>query len=220
LDPAVLEALRESGIAYQTRIEGKDFPIGGGGVLVFLFTFIVVAGIVLLLRRPGTKEFNQREITAPPAEGREMMILAVGAAAVMMGVSVVLLLCMAGGASQPVSAEAARRIIADHQGLNFIVNQFHDGAKELLIWDPSGTRPGAAFAADASTLALLAEEKIPYETFVQGRDFGIGIHGWDRRMLAYSLALSFGAVALFMWGLGMKPFPPLPEPASEAQSKP
>ena len=221
LNPSLLKALRQSGIAYEMRVEGKDFHIGSdsAGWLLFVSTFIVFAGTASLLRRSGTKEPSPPEITALPTEGREMMILAVVAAAVMMGVSVILLLWMAGSASQPVSVEAARRIIADHRGLNFFVYQFHDGAKELRIFDLNGTRPGAAFAADESTLALLAEEKIPYETHVQGRDFGIGFHGWDRRMLTYSLALAFGAVVLFMWGLGMKPFPRLPEPASTAPSK-
>ena len=221
LNPSLVAALRASGVAYQTGIEGKDFPKrdGGGQSLLWLLVicaFITGAGIVQLLARPDAKNFSPQAIGTPRAEGREMTILAVCAAVLTLGVSVFLLISMSGHAANPVSAETARRLITENRGLSFYVFQYHDGSKKLMIWDPSGTRPGATFAADEPTLALLAEEKIPYETHVQGREFGVQP---SRGMLAYSIALAVGAVVLLCWGLGIKPFPQLPEPASEAQPK-
>ena len=221
LNPSLVAALRASGIAYQTGIEGKDFPKrnGAGQSLLWLLVicaFIAGAGIVQLLARPDAKNFSQPAIGTPRAEGREMTILAVCAAVLMLGMSLFLLIAMSGHAAKPVSAATARRLITENRGLSFHVFHYHDGSKELMIWDPSGARPGATFAADEATLALLAKEKIPYETHVQGREFGVQP---SRGMLAYSIALAVGAVVLICWGLGIKPFPRLPEPASEAQPK-
>ena len=218
LNPSLIEALKEKGIAYQHRIEGKDFLKNGGGNiwLFFLCAFIVAAGIVLLRRRPETEEPCQPQTTTPRAEGREITIIAVCAAVVMMGVSICFLVPMSRHASQPVSAPVARRMIAENRGLRFAVYVYHDGSSDLIISDPNGNRPRAVFGADHATFALLAEEGIPYQTYIQNRVFGVRPGG---PMLACGIALALGAVVLFCWGLGIQPFPQLPQPASEAQPK-
>jgi uncharacterized membrane protein YidH (DUF202 family) len=89
----LVAALTEKGIAYQTLIEDQDFHNGGvRGWLVMLSTFIVVAGTVLLLRRPGTQKFYQQEIATPRAERREKNIIAVCAALAMIAMSLLLAL--------------------------------------------------------------------------------------------------------------------------------
>ena len=221
MSPSLIEALREHGIAYQTRIEGKDFPRRNGAgksllCLLVICMFIAGAGIVQLLARPDTKNLTLRVGSDPRPEGREITILAVGAAVVMLLVSLFLLIFLAGHASPPVTAEAARRIISENQGLRFVVVQYHDGSKELLIVDPNRHRPNVVFGADEPTLAFLAEKQIPYENHPRLLPFDIQPGRWP---LAYSLALAVGAVVLLWWGLGLKPFLRLPEPASELPPK-
>jgi len=93
LDDSLLAALTQKGIVYQTRIEDRDFHNGGvRGWLVLLSTFIVVAGAVLLLRRPGTQKFYQQEVATPRAERREKKIIAVCAALAMITMSLLLIL--------------------------------------------------------------------------------------------------------------------------------
>jgi hypothetical protein len=75
--------------------------------------------------------------------------------------------------SKSVSGVAAQKIIAEHLNARFEIFQFDDGSKELFI-TPSNSRHYPAFIApaDDATLALLAENKLSYKTYVQGRDFG------------------------------------------------
>ena len=59
LNGSLVAALTEKGITYPTSIEDQDFHNGGvRGWLVLLSTFIVAAGAVLLLRRPGTQKYS------------------------------------------------------------------------------------------------------------------------------------------------------------------
>jgi RNA polymerase sigma factor (sigma-70 family) len=174
LDDSLLAALTEKGITYPTLIDDQDFHNGGvRGWLDLLSTFIVVAGVVLLLRRPGTQKFYQQEVATPRAEKREKNIIAVCAALAMIAMSLLLVdFTIAHGASTISKAEA-RRIISDHKNAKFEILQYDNGSKDLWITLPgSRTYPGFTTPADESTLALLAENTISYRTVVQGRDFG------------------------------------------------
>jgi RNA polymerase sigma factor (sigma-70 family) len=168
-------ALVQKGIAYQTLIEDRDFHNGGvQGWLVMLSTFIVVAGTVLLLRRPGTQKFYQQETATPRAERREKKIFAVFAALAMIAASLLFVSLALKNTGQTISAAEARRIIAENKNAQVVVIQYNNGSKELDISLP---RRGSYYSADItsadeSTIALLAENKIPHKTLVQERDFG------------------------------------------------
>jgi RNA polymerase sigma factor (sigma-70 family) len=174
LDDRLLSALTEKGISYQTLIQDLDFHNGGvRGWLVLLSTFVVVAGVVLLLRRPGTKKFVQQEEATPRAERREKNVIAACAALAMIAMSLLFVdFTIAHGASTISKAEA-RRIISYHKNAKFEILQYDNGSKDLWITLPgSRTYPGFTTPADESTLALLAENTISYRTVEQGRDFG------------------------------------------------
>jgi len=169
-------ALAQKEIAYQTLIEDQDFHDGGArGFIPLLSIFIVVAGSVLLLRRPGTRKFYQQETATPRAERREKQVLAVCAALAMIGLSLLFLLFTLAHQTfaKSISGVAAQKIILEHKDARFEVFQNDDGSKELFI-TPANSRhyPGFIAPADDTTLALLAENKISYKTYVQGRDFG------------------------------------------------
>ena len=109
-------ALVQKGIAYQTLIEDRDFHNGGvQGWLVMLSTLIVVAGTVLLLRRPGTQKFYQQEIAAPRAERREKKIIAVCVALAMIAVSFLFVSLALKNIGQTISVTEARRIISENK---------------------------------------------------------------------------------------------------------
>jgi RNA polymerase sigma factor (sigma-70 family) len=173
---ALQSDLAKNGIAYQTLIEDQDFHDGGArGFTPLLCTFIVVMGAVLLLRRPGTQKFYQQETTTPRAERREKQVLAVGAALAMIALSLLFLLFTLAHQtfSKSVSGVAAQTIILEHKDARFEVFQNDDGSKILFITPPNSRHyPGFRAPADDATLALLAENKLAYKTYVQGRDFG------------------------------------------------
>jgi ABC-type Fe3+ transport system permease subunit len=179
-------------------IEDQDFHNGGvQGWLVLLSTFIVVAGTVLLLRRPGTQKFYQQETATPRAERREKKIVAVCAALAMIAVSLLFVLFAIKSSGRTLSGAEAGRIISEHKNAWFEVYQFDKGSKELWITLPNSgwQHPSFIAPADESTLALLAESNISYKTYVQGRDFG---HRGPGRWLSLSCSfiLAAGAVLL------------------------
>lgn len=201
LNDSLLLALTENGIAYQTLVEDLDFHNGGvRGWLVLLSTFIVVAGTVLLLRRPGTRKFYQQEIATPRAERREKRIVAVCAALAMIAVSLLFVLFAIKRTGQALSGAEAGSAIFQHKTAWFEVYQYADGSKELWITLPKSSwhHPTFITLADEPTLALLAENKISYETYVQGRDFGYRAPGrW--LSLSCSFILTAGAVIILWW---------------------
>jgi ABC-type Fe3+ transport system permease subunit len=164
---------------------------------VLLSTFIVVAGTVLLLRRPGTQKFYQQETATPRAERREKKIVAVCAALAMIAVSLLFVLFAIKSSGRTLSGAEAGRIISEHKNAWFEVYQFDKGSKELWITLPNSgwQHPSFIAPADESTLALLAESNISYKTYVQGRDFG---HRGPGRWLSLSCSfiLAAGAVLL------------------------
>jgi hypothetical protein len=64
-------------------------------------------------------------------------------------------------------------MITEHPDAKLEVFQFADGSKELFITPPHSRHyPGFIAPADDATLAVLADNKLSYNTYVQGRDFG------------------------------------------------
>ena len=194
-------ALVQKGIAYQTLIEDMDFHNGGvQGWMVLLSTFIVVAGTVLLLRRPGTQKFYQQETATPRAERREKRIIAVCAALAMIAVSLLFVLFAIKRTGQTLSGAEAGRVISEHKNAWFEVYQYANGPKELWITLPKSSwhHPSYIAPADEATLALLAENNISYKTYVQGRDFGYrGPSRW--LSLSCGFILIAGAVIILRW---------------------
>jgi hypothetical protein len=195
-------ALTEKGITYQTLIEYQDFHDGGAKAwLVMLSTLIVVAGIVLLLRRPGTQKFYQQEIATPRAERREKKIFAVCAALAMIAASLIFVLFAIKSSGQTISGAEAGRIVSGHKKAWFEVYQFDNGSKELWITLPNSGwhHPTFIAPADEPTLELLAENNISCKTYIQGRDFGYrGPGRW--LSLFCSFILAAGAVILLWRG--------------------
>jgi hypothetical protein len=206
-------ALAQNGIACQTLIEDVDFHNGGvRGWLVLLSTFIVVAGTILLLRRPGTQKFYQQEIATPRAERREKRIAAVGVALAMIGVGLLLVLLAVKSAGRTISGAEARRVVMEHKTARFEVFQYADGSKALWITLPQNSwhHPTYVTSADGPALELLAENKISCETYVQGRDFGYR-HPSRWLSLWCSFILITGAVMILWFFLTpKKPLPPTP----------
>lgn len=154
------------------------------------------AGVVLILRRPGTQKFYQQEITTPRAERREGKIVAVCGALAMIAMSVLIVDFAIFHYSQSISGAAVRKMITEHKNARFEVFQYDNGSKELWITPPrSWHYPGFTAPVDDATLALLADNKISYKTFVQGRDFGFrGPSRWI--LLPCIFILPIGAVFL------------------------
>jgi hypothetical protein len=204
--------LTEKGITYQTLIEDQDFHNGGvRGWLVLLSTFIVVAGVVLLLRRPGTKKYYQQEVATPRAEKREKNIAAVCAALALIAMGLMLVVFMIAHAAESVSAPEARKIISEHKNARFELEQYDDGSKDLWITLPgSRTYPGFISPADESTLALLVENKISYKTSIQGRDFGH--RDPSRWMLLLGISVLVAGATYLLWRV-VKENRTLPAPA-------
>jgi RNA polymerase sigma factor (sigma-70 family) len=212
LDDSLISALNEKGITYPTLIEDEDFHNGGvRGWLVLLSTFIVVAGGVLLLRRPGTQKFYQQEIATPRAEKTEKNIIVVCAALALLVMSLLLVGYTIAHGARSISGAEAGRIISQNKNARFEVLQYDNGSKDLWITLPgSRTYPGFTAPADESTLALLAENKISHTTMVQGRDFGHREPGRGLLLLCI-FVLAAGATCL-LWRV-VKENRTLPAPA-------
>jgi RNA polymerase sigma factor (sigma-70 family) len=204
LNDSLLSALAEKGIAYKTLVEDRDFHNGGvRGWLVLLSTFIVVAGSVLLLRRPGTQKFYQQEIVTPRAERREKNIVAACAALAMIAMSLLLVLFTIAHAAQTISGAEAGRIISEHKEARFEVFQYNNGSKELWITLPERrSYPGFITPADGPTLALLAEKGITYETYTQGRDFGY--RDPNRWVMLLCVPILMAGAVIILWWAGPK----------------
>ena len=199
-------ALVQKGITYQSLIEDQDFHNGGvQGWLVLLSTFIVVAGTVLLLHRPGTQKFYQQEMDALPSEKSRQLkrvagkVFAVLASLVMISLSLLLFYFTIGHYSHSISRAAAEKIITEHNNARFQVFQYDNGSKELWITLPHSRQyPGFVAPADDATLTLLSENKIAHETSIQGRDFGYRQpNSW--LLLSCSFILTAGAILVLWW---------------------
>src|SRR5208282_6018671 len=98
-----------------------------------------------------------------------------------------------------ISGAEAQNIISQHKNARFEVMQYDDGSKELwitLTW-PSRTYPGFMAPADEPTLALLAKNKISYQTQIQGRDFGY--RDPSRWMLLSCISILAAGATYLLW---------------------
>ncbi len=203
MDDTTLALLKEQGIKCPTYVQGRDFEVfGWPGRLLFPFCiFILAIGGVVLLCNPG--KFNPQETDAQrTGKVRQMervankvfgtvVALALIAAAILLGL-------MTRWGIHHISGAEARQIIAAHGDVQCEVVQFKDGTGRLLITLTGNRRhPNYSAPTDDLTLALLAENKIPYKTYVQGKDFGYrGPKNW--MLLTGSVILTVAAV-IILW---------------------
>jgi RNA polymerase sigma factor (sigma-70 family) len=206
VDDATLALIKEQGIKCPTYVQGRDFEVFGwpGRFLPVFCLFILAIGGVVLLRRPGkynpretdehrTREMQQVERTANKVFG---MVVAL----VLIAISLLLVrFTLHHIYGQTISVTEARRIIAENKNARAGVIQYNNGSKEMEISIP-GHRHYTADITSVyeSTLTLLAENKIPYNTAIQGRDFGY--RQPDRwLLLSCSFILIAGAILVLWW---------------------
>jgi RNA polymerase sigma factor (sigma-70 family) len=187
-DTATLAILAENGIEYRTFVQGRDFGYGSPRQGVALFTlFLLVGGAGILLWQVSRK------------------VLAVVVALILAAVGILVGLRTTWHA-QSLSTTAAQRLIVEHPAARFDIIEYNNGSKELWI-TPSGSRHRPRFitTADDATLALLAENKIPFRTV-----FGYGVFRRGTALLSLS-TLAAGVAAILWWAWKKKH--PLSAPA-------
>ncbi len=206
VDDATLALIKEQGIKCPTYVQGRDFEVFGwpGRFLPVFCLFILAIGGVVLLRRPGkfnpretdehrTREMQQVERTANKVFGTVVAL-------VLIAISLLLVrFTLHHIYGQTISVTEARRIIVENKNARAGVIQYNNGSKEMEISIP-GHRHYTADITSVyeSTLTLLAENKIPYNTVIQGRDFGY--RQPDRwLLLSCSFILIAGAILVLWW---------------------
>jgi RNA polymerase sigma factor (sigma-70 family) len=206
VDDATLALIKAQGIKCPTYVQGRDFEVFGwpGRFLPVFCIFILAIGGVVLLRRPGkynpretdehrTREMQQVERTANKVFGTVVAL-------VLIAISLLLVrFTLHHIYGQTISVTEARRIIAENKNARAGVIQYNNGSKEMEISIP-GHRSYTADITSVyeSTLTLLAENKIPYNTAIQGRDFGY--RQPDRwLLLSCSFILIAGAILVLWW---------------------
>jgi len=206
VDDATLALIKKQDIKCPTYVQGRDFEIFGwpGRFLPVFCIFILAIGSVVLLRKPGkfnpqamdaqrTREMQQVERTANKVFGTVVAL-------VLIAISLLLVrFTLHHNYGQTISVTEARRIIVENKNARAGVIQYNNGSKEMEISIP-GHR---SYTADITsvyepTLTLLAENKIPYNTAIQGRDFGYRQpNRW--LLLSCSFILAAGAVIILWW---------------------
>src|ERR1017187_7221541 len=206
VDDATLALIKAQGIKCPTCVQGRAFEVFGwpGRFLPVFCLFILTIGGVVLLRRPGkynsretdehrTREMQQVERTANKGFGTVVAL-------VLIAISLLLVrFTLHHIYGQTISVTEARRIIAENKNARAGVIQYNNGSKEMEISIP-GHRSYTADITSVyeSTLTLLAENKIPYNTAIQGRDFGY--RQPDRwLLLSCSFILIAGAILVLWW---------------------
>ncbi len=210
VDDATLALIKDQGINCPTYVQGRDFEVFGwpGRFLPVFCLFILGIGGVVLLRRPG--KFNPQAMDAQrTAEMQrvERTVNQVFGTIVALGLITLSLLLVLftihHNYGQTISATEAQRIIVENKTARAGVIEYSNGSKELELSVP-GHRSYTAdiTSAYASTLTLLAENKIPYNTVIQGRDFGYRDPG-RALLLSCSFMLAAGA-GLILWRVARK----------------
>jgi hypothetical protein len=206
VDDATLALIKEQGIKCPTYVQGRDFEVFGwpGRFLPFFCIFILAIGGVVLLRRPG--KYNPREMDAQRTREMQQVertankVFGTVVALVLIAISLLLVrFTIHHNYGQTISVTEARRIIVENKNARAGVIQYNNGSKEMEISIP-GHRHYTADITSVyeSTLTLLAENKIPYNTAIQGRDFGYRQpNRW--LLLSCSFILTAGAAFVLRW---------------------
>jgi RNA polymerase sigma factor (sigma-70 family) len=206
VDDATLALIKEQGIKCPTYVQGRDFEVFGwpGRFLPFFCIFILAIGGVVLLRRPG--KYNPREMDAQRTREMQQVertankVFGTVVALVLIAISLLLVrFTIHHNYGQTISVTEARRIIVENKNARAGVIQYNNGSKEMEISIPGHRHYTADITSIyESTLTLLAENKIPYNTAIQGRDFGYRQpNRW--LLLSCSFILTAGAAFVLRW---------------------
>jgi RNA polymerase sigma factor (sigma-70 family) len=176
--PVTLSILADKEIHYKTYVQGRDFGFGAPRPwAAFFWICLLGGGAVIILWSVSPK------------------IIAVIVASVMLFLCIMMVF-MAPWHASTISAEAGRAMILEHPADRFEVTEYSSGARELSIFS-HGSGHSYIARADDSTLALLAEKKIAFQTSVQGRDFGYGVP--TRRIAGLWILLFAGIGGFVVW---------------------
>jgi RNA polymerase sigma factor (sigma-70 family) len=210
-DTSTLALLDEKGISYETRIARRDersLPtrtfFEAQRLLPPLSCFIVVAGVVSLVRGHHERRSIPRAITGPINERRVDRGFAALAACGMLALAV------AAGVTtdwkvRRIAGEQVARVIAQHPKARFEVFQYFDGSRKL--WISERRRPEFVAPANESTLGLLARQGITCETYVAS--YMPGAPGYLGRSqsagVLWILALAAAAGSVLWWVTKSRP---------------
>ena len=195
-DESTLALLAEKRIVYKTFVQGRDFGYTWPRRWVSLLCiFILAAGAVRLLWWVSPKFFAV------------CLVLPMIATGILLG-------WVTPWHTQSLSAVSAQKMITEHRDARFEILKYSNGSKEIWITPPRSRHyPGFVAPADESTLTLLAENKITFQTSIQGRDFGYGAP-WRGMALLYISALGAGAALVLWWAWKKKRRVPAPAESS------
>jgi len=163
---STMALLAEKGISYETKIEGRDFPVGQTYVAWWaqrllgpFYCFILVAGAATLLR--GRAQSGPQAVTAPTNERRVDRAFAALAACGMLAVAVAVGLTTDWKVRR-IAARQVANVITQHSNARFEIFEYIDGCRKLWISDRH--TPDFIAPADESTLGLLKRQPITYQT--------------------------------------------------------
>src|SRR5208283_5004687 len=90
-------------------------------------------------------------------------------------------------------------MMTEHPRDRFEIKEYNNGAHELWITPHGGLHYPAFIApADDSTLTQLAENKIQYQTSIQGRDFGYGLPTRGSALIWLSGFAAIGGLSIWL----------------------
>jgi hypothetical protein len=200
--------LAEKGISYETKFENRDFSrlnmTRAGWLAERLLNpfccFILVAGAVTLLRGSHNRESGPHSITDQRNERRVDKSFAALAACGMIALAV-----FRGVATdwkvRTIATSQVPAIVAQHKNARFDVYEYMDGSRKLWISDLRS--PDFIAPANRSTLGVLTQENIQYQTYVAGM---AGLPGPSRCISAlWILVLTAGAGSLLGWVAKSRP---------------
>ena len=214
-DDVILAVLAENHISYKTHIAGRDLDVLGMPVkmLVFLSFVLAPAGSVTLLTRPWRTVAYQQQRAPQLTEKIDkrarnaFRAFTVATALALLALAVFIGLLTRWGTHRVSTAELPN-IIAEHRFAQYAVSQHSDGSSELVITPHEDRLSPYVSQADAAALSLLKERGIPYQSLVQGRDFGYR----DPTPLSALICIVVltAAAALLLWwsGKGTRPWSP------------
>ena len=204
-DDATFAVLQQSGTAYKTLVEGRDFIDDGltWHGLILLSIFVTSMGGVVLAGRPWEQRvfvWREAEVKRDTRAARNAFkTLAVSVSLILLTAGVMLALVTRWHVRSLSAAEVPRMVDA-MKDAQFEVYQFNNGTREL--WISHQQHPDFIAPADPSTLALLTDKGINYKTLIQGRDFGFNT---PRAAGAFVwICLLIGVAGIVLWCVSPK----------------
>ncbi len=178
-DDATLSVLRTKGIAWSTLVQGRDFGYADPGRVVSACCIcLFLAAAAFLLWR-----FTPRSLVV---FGSVLLLLLA-----------VLLVALTPWGARSISAADAVQVLNENPRGEFIVVHQSGDAKELWIHVPgSSWFPSYIAPADDATITALHEKGITYQSWLQGRVFGINYSRRATSTICLLLLLAGAAILI------------------------